>query len=847
MIELAARVWESSIEATIYRLKRENFSITTDHDEISHYVEKHLKVRKRMLQLWQIARENIYTTSHDVAVLLQNLQLKTPTEHPRWEQSCGQLVGCIHSHRVEEMIVPSGFIRRDGGSDWTKSTERAVFRGRNWKEVLVFPQFDLPGRIRSFLFVGRDADPEKDFVFRRCALENTGGPNWSERRCSGLFMHPEAPNVSGETIVAVDDPFIAYRLHNRHFLLSSKPLPLVAYLDKHPNRPRRSWEMLGTKQVLFWSPVDPIPAFRQAIPTNGLVSTTGPVTAAELQMDTYLARMSPVDLIARIRETSRPWPSAMAKHMEKLDDNQTEEMLSQLQMADIDLAAMTDRLPRQARERIQSMLARSKITRTVTMQNKQVVEKPGGWYIANNRGNDELIANMHLRIDYLIHHRRLDQTYYKGRVIWKGTTIPFVCPVPEFDRNPFAWIDKLLVRSGRGSLKYLKGWTSKAVMIAKQLQDPEVIFGADYIGYDREHKAFILPVCAIPAGGEAVDHDHGVTTGQLPGKTLSRPELISPQELDLIDHPTVWAGVISALANIIAPAFGHSSQGIGLLGAGADGLVKDVCVALGCLKGFVGRENIIVEELLDEEQKHGWPFVVRVHRNKKAFKEWLDPGIRTEGRNCVVRLDWYAFQVRKILGDWHLIHDPEPAEITTEAAESLQKLVPAYLADLMARNLQLAGEPEDGPWWHQVACDVLAFVRHRRGNQDALRAAWGLYSPSDDMDRADGFADLVGELVREGRFLMVPRGFEDPKKPCVGLIDSGYPKPGMYVPKQEFAEAVSKRGVALLSGSRITHALANAGVLLDNPDKGWVIDGEWWTERQHLRTMRESGMLAVKK
>ena len=117
MIELAARVWESSIEATIYRLKRENFSITTDHDEISHYVEKHLKVRKRMLQLWQIARENIYTTSHDVAVLLQNLQLKTPTEHPRWEQSCGQLVGCIHSHRVEEMIVPSGFIRRDGGSD----------------------------------------------------------------------------------------------------------------------------------------------------------------------------------------------------------------------------------------------------------------------------------------------------------------------------------------------------------------------------------------------------------------------------------------------------------------------------------------------------------------------------------------------------------------------------------------------------------------------------------------------------------------------------------------------------------------------------------------------------------
>ena len=42
-----------------------------------------------------------------------------------------------------------------------------AFPGENWGRVVSVPFDDVPGRISSFLFVGRDANPARDEIVKR--------------------------------------------------------------------------------------------------------------------------------------------------------------------------------------------------------------------------------------------------------------------------------------------------------------------------------------------------------------------------------------------------------------------------------------------------------------------------------------------------------------------------------------------------------------------------------------------------------------------------------------------------------------------------------------------------------
>lgn len=61
----------------------------------------------------------------------------------------------------------------------------AVFRGKEWGDVLMVPFYDLPGRISCLLCVGRQGDPEQDYVIKRANRGGRGTPT-EFRWCSTL-------------------------------------------------------------------------------------------------------------------------------------------------------------------------------------------------------------------------------------------------------------------------------------------------------------------------------------------------------------------------------------------------------------------------------------------------------------------------------------------------------------------------------------------------------------------------------------------------------------------------------------------------------------------------------------
>ena len=112
--------------------------------------------------------------------------------------------------------------------------------------------YDLPGRIAACSFVGREANPRTDVVFKmtrylsRTAVDRDAGV--------AFLMDPRLPAHPrfGQTIFVLDDPVVALRLQLAHLRDHVHPLPLLVISPDAPAR--AAWQWLPQRRWVFWSP-----------------------------------------------------------------------------------------------------------------------------------------------------------------------------------------------------------------------------------------------------------------------------------------------------------------------------------------------------------------------------------------------------------------------------------------------------------------------------------------------------------------------------------------------------------------------------------------------------------------
>lgn len=472
MIELAAAVWDVSPGVAVRRLHRLGVPIPTDRVDpavINKYVAEHPQYRNRMVAFWMKAREYLPKTGSPVLTALRDrFRLSSTMSTSRWLEGPGNLVGAYPHLAIERVFAPNSVI------DGRCVSDVRIFKGRKWSDVLVVPHHDLPGRVCGFLFVGRQGGRD-DRAFRVPHIRNHGcnPPSYAEGGLACFWAVQNSHGMLAEHVVACGDPFLAMRLHVRHFATARTALPLVAYHDGATARTQGAWAALGHKTPVLWGwRVTPSLVY-QAVKSGGKLSVTELEDTGQLRIDHFVRNAEPRTILNRVVKAAKPWKAYLADWSERVQDGAIEELLLGLETYGIDPATLADIGPR-----FEQLTRVKDRPREVTVGRKTVIEKDGKWWVVGRHKKDRLgaqpslLLNAVLRIDGSSLRRTAGRDdgvpQLKGRLIHQGTEIPFEVSVNTLSTHTPTVLESVLIRGKPGATLYLApGWREHLIDVAK--------------------------------------------------------------------------------------------------------------------------------------------------------------------------------------------------------------------------------------------------------------------------------------------------------------------------------------------------------------------------------------------
>ena len=717
MIELAAAYWKLSISGTIRKLALRGFDLPVDDASIGNYKNAHIEYRKRLRRIWRQAQSFLFHRSATLRSLLCEMQLPYEFAAEQWNTGPAKILGGELCKTIEQALLPGSMTYNRNETRPVCRSARRIFRGGGWKEALMWPFYAGPGRICAYGFIGRDGDMSKDYVYRRANV-NIGVPK-DRIDEGGLAMHPDAHDMAvdwGHTIFAVSDPLLYLRLQLQKFTQSNNPLPLVLWVgDDGRGRTLRAWRMFDDCRIVFWDPGLSHDTLRQAIKLDGWIAICGPSSSNTERLHQYLWQVTPTMLCRKLRKRALPWPKALAKKLPRWTNVQIEDLFVQLHLDAPQIEKVRKACPRELRQRLDLILKSEKIQRFICFHDHFVIEQPDGWYCRRHYDwgrQPELVCNAKLRLSQVVTYNRAKQILYVGTITFNGEEIPFTAPQKEIERNSFDWMQQFLLERNKSLPQCNSRWRNKLFTIATYFDEPKVVQGTETVGWSHEKVAFLLPGRIIGLDGtRKLPLTEDVAT--FPAANLRySTEPLPTNWHELADGYTLalfWASLAGVLSNVLAPALFQPTQGIGLVGQGAQTVGVAVAKAAGCLTKEI-RNLPSARKGRQEEQRHRWPLCAPIASTvtSAAMTKWLEAD-QSCVRNCITPLDEENAERKRVEGGWHLLRGLEPATVNTNLLRLVRRLVPQYLRDLCRRQLKV----ED------VLVDLAAFVERKGGVVDA--------------------------------------------------------------------------------------------------------------------------------
>lgn len=852
MIELASKTWKLSLHSTLVKLVRRGVQVSTNEAEIQNYLGRYVQYRGRVAALWDQAREGLLHRSTTLLRLVHEMGLTCDVSETRRKSGPGQLLGALGHMDIERVFQPKSCQRaRQPDSN---PNSRRVFPGKKWDDVLAFPFFDLPHRPCGYLFVGRTGNREKDFVFKRVPWQSSTSRGVRFGFEAGLYYHPQVFEIARDwdrQVIAMRDVVGAARLQMRYYEGSILPLPIVCwYAETDPRksrvRTRFGWKLLGNNRPVFWMPKYDRETVEQAIISGGRISTAGP-QEEHVTLRRYARSYSPMNLARAILNQAKPWPEALAEMIGSISDGDVEDLFLRLEIDGIDLDRVLQKCHPNITNRVRPLIAQEPLHGTVMLSNVTYSECEDGWYVVARRRvlrSPELIMNAKLRIEEEVYYRRLGCTYCKGYVEHEGSKFAFCELETTLKKNTYQWLKDFLRARGH-TLVGEPRFSSRLMPVAIQFHQPKTVFGMDLVGWDSERVAMVLPRYRITSGGQVVPQDPDVLPGDVPARTIPIPESLTPDEIETLlgkKAGLVWACLAAAMANILAPAAGQPTCGVGLHGSGARDVGTAVARALGCqrlpLSGRAQKETIIASE-----QGHNWPVFVELL--PRSPREIVAGWIEADEHNCMVKLDWWQAHVKAAFGGWHVIRGDVSPNLGRDFASAVPRFVAAYLKDLCSRRMRIGHWENNGtwcnsvPWCNSVLADLCTFAGSLTDMTHVPDVVAGHLIPDSDDGHVEPFADVLSKMISTGDVGLVRKGFEDDSPSLVQAAD------GLYVSQLVLEKVLGKHGVRLCNPSRVTNVLAQGDVLIHRDPLGWTIDADWLFSRIRRQNAKSSKLLRV--
>ena len=702
-----------------------------------------------------------------------------------------------------------------------------IFTGPNWRDLVVVAYHDVPGRVSGFMLIGREAQWPDDFVFP--VAQPKGNP-----RTIGVSMFDAAVPLHrefGSTVVVLEDPVLAVRIQLRHLVDTDVMLPVVGAWGKQEER--SIWMTLPRREMVHWSPEPDGRLITRARQSSGQVALApaGPAVVGHLE------RSRPVLAVRGMVAAARPWDAALETILSRLAPAKAEELVLGLKLRPDETTGFLRACADDTRARLAALFTDVGKPRGVTISRKTVTEAGGAWRVAKT---GELVSDALLRIEQVI-RSVTGEVSYRGRIEYKGQTLPFWVPDYEIERDPFKWIKAQVSKAGLGEVVTgTRYWSRYILAIAQQFEPPRPARGLDVVGWDDKRNAFTLPRFILQGNGEIVAPDYSAPPEAiLPGAHMTPPDGLTPGSRVALAwgdeaNELFWAAATCLLADILAPALGLPRTSTALVGPGAIAVGTATAIAFGCLETKIPGQFRIA--LPDEARRlvyaHRWPLLAR--RPPEDIAPELTGRLLSQLPGGVIgaAADWSA-ETLALVGGWHVITGLRSA-VNNRAMEHGGVILKNYLKDLCDRRLNLTIESN---LIDAIHADLVAWYG-RNAKPRPVERSRRYITADDPTTHPDRFGRLVCRLLDCGELRLAKPGTNN--RQVLTLLGNDR----VHIPKWSISDSIAKKNAVPLDADALSTELRASGVLLEERDQdymiGWVVSERWL--RQHAdASQKESG------
>ncbi len=711
MIELAAAVWKVSLQDAANRLAYEGAPFPPDsltEEKLAAYVTRTVGHCQRLLEVWEKAQHQLlYGQSPEVNALRQRFGLTESFSRDRMRDGPAKLFGAINMKVLQNAVRPCAY-------RWPRSRDRLV-HGAGWRDVMLVPYWNAPGRIAGFYVVGRRGNLEDRVYVPVWFVKSTKGNALRDSGLAGLDAILELPF---SRILAVRDPLLLLRIQMRNFRHSLRPLPMVAWHTGNEGVTAASWAVLDNRRVVHWARKVDAHLLLQCQKTGGDLILAGPKVNGDRAMSHFLRGYQPGDLLQRLFKDARPWQERVARWLREAPEAEVLSVVHQCAAIGHDVRALFEECDPKNTVVARRILPAS---RQVTVGGARYVERNGRWYYGKT---EKLLLNGTIRLERIVLRGRRSEHY--GTLCIGENRIPFVVRRRrELDRFiPF--LSQVALRAG----KHLY-WASKAPLyrIAMALHEPPILRGKTRVGWDG--KGFRFRHFTV-RGGQARVHEDWLLPDGCPGPQTPSSRL-TDQGIRRLSRSSIecewgWAVTISAVASILAPAIGLDGLKTLIVGEYASHAVERLAALYGVPTRLLHYETNSVY-VRPVRWPHHWPIHLRADSHVRSGD--LHTWIFSSGFPSML-LSCDPLQARVVLCQGGFV-GVECHEVLKGEISPFADAVMAYLGYMTAgdRLGQLRRELHDPTatvdateqQWRGTQASLAAWFRTVSGNPAVLKAA----------------------------------------------------------------------------------------------------------------------------
>lgn len=539
MLNLAAKLWNTTEALVAKNLKIKG--IIPDYfyfdNALSIYQAKCLDLRKKHLELWRKATDNsLVFESGELRDTLKALNINVPKNADEWKKGMGRLIGAAHRKEIEEaIVVPSDM----GERRYTRMTgDSRPFVGK-WRNMLVIPFFDMPGRIREFKFISHNGNnlqyARKTLCHRRII---TKLPMLA-------FFDPIVASSSDEDLIVVENLEVALGLHSRNLREKGQMLPLCAIsnaqmlsssINLHPYR------------FTLWNPELSSDMFK------GLKESGVKVYIDEKpdwsKFD--LQKFRPKVWIDKVKEGRKTILEVLDDWLNKVGTIEAQVAVGGMAFNSEDVTAINNDEYPNLNKTLKTLSVSS--GKTITLNGDQFYEKENGWF---SKKKNSPISTVKIKIEKII--SKEDKTINIGEIIYLGKSYPFYDEDGELDDDPCEMIRKILIKDGKICLGMNEKYAKHFKSIAMMFNPPEVVKESVDVGWDPSESVFRFCNFTISKMGDVFNTSSksskhsALPTSNIEYNQINLADLTLLTE-DNNTNKSFWALAACATSTVIAPA-----------------------------------------------------------------------------------------------------------------------------------------------------------------------------------------------------------------------------------------------------------------------------------------------------